>query len=145
MDVSLREVTAETVRTICELRPRPPGDKYVAPNAVSIAEACFDPTAWYRAVYANDEPVGFVMLEDDIANREYFLWRLMIAEGHERKGYGRRVVDLLCDYVRTRPGATELLTSWGPGDDGPERFYRRIGFEPTGEVDDGEIVARRPL
>ena len=33
--------------------------------AFSIAEAHFSPLAWFRAVYAGDTPVGFVMLSDD--------------------------------------------------------------------------------
>ena len=50
--VTLREVTAETVRTICDLQVRPEQQAFVASNAVSIAQARFDPKAWFRAIYA---------------------------------------------------------------------------------------------
>jgi diamine N-acetyltransferase len=53
--------------------------------------------------------------------------------------------EVTADTVRTRPGATELLTSWVPGERGPEEFYRKLGFERTGEVEDGEVVARLRL
>lgn len=145
MTVELREITAETVRAICRLKVAPDQDEFVAPNAVSIAEAYFHPTAWFRAIYADDEPVGFVMLDDDAAKPLYTLWRLMIAEGFQRRGYGRRALELLIEYVRTRPGATALMTSWVPGDGTPEPFYRKLGFEPTGEVDEGEIIGRLVL
>ena len=144
-EVSLREITAETVREICRLRVAPGQEGFVAPVAESIAEAYFAPSAWFRAVYAGDTPVGFVMLEDDVAARQYFLWRLLVDAGHQGKGYGRRAVELLCGYVGTRPGATELLTSWVPGENGPEGFYDKLGFELTGEVDEDEVVARLPL
>lgn len=144
-EVTLREVTAHTVRAICDLDPGPGGNDFVAPNAVSIAQAHFEPSAWFRAIYAGDEPVGFIMLEDDVENHEYTLWRLMIDHRHQRKGYGRRAVELLIDYVRTRPGATELLTSYVPGERGPAEFYRGLGFTPTGNVDDGEVVVRLTL
>ena len=62
--VSLREITADTVRTICALRVTPAQERLVAPNAVSIAQAHFEPAAWFRAIYAGDEPVGFAMLFD---------------------------------------------------------------------------------
>ena len=117
----------------------------MAPNAVSIAEAYFEQNAWFRAIYADDALVGFVMLEDDAENREYFLWRLMIAGEHQGKGYGRQAVERLIEYVRIRPGVRELLTSCVPGEDGPEGFYRRLGFEPTGEVEDGGVVLRLRL
>jgi diamine N-acetyltransferase len=144
-EVSLREVTAETVRRICALRVAPDQEQFVAPNAISFAEALFHPTAWFRAIYVGEEPVGFVMLDDDAGKPEYYLWRLMIATGEQGKGYGHRAVELVLDYVRTRPGATELRVSWVPGEGGPEDFYRRLGFEPTGEIDDGEVVARLRL
>jgi diamine N-acetyltransferase len=145
MTVELREVTAETVRTICRLTVGPGQDRFVAPNAVSIAEAYFHPTAWFRAIYDDDEPVGFVMLDDDDTKPLYTLWRLMVADGFQGRGYGKRAVELLVDYVRTRPGATALMTSWVPGDDGPAEFYRKLGFERTGEMDEGEVVGRLAL
>ena len=145
MTVELREITADTVRAICRLKVAPDQEGFVAPNAVSIAEAHFEPKAWFRAIYADGEAVGFIMLEDDAAKAEYFLWRLMVADGFQGRGYGRRAVELLLDYVRTRPGATALMTSWVPGDGSPAEFYRKLGFEPTGEVDEGEIVGRLAL
>lgn len=145
MTVELREVTSETVREICRLVVAPGQDRFVAPNAVSIAEAYFHPTAWFRAIYAVGEPVGFIMLDDDDTKLLYTLWRLMIADGFQGRGYGKRAVELLIDYVRTRPGATALMTSWVPGDDGPAEFYRKLGFEPTGEMDEGEVVGRLAL
>jgi diamine N-acetyltransferase len=44
-----------------------------------------------------------------------------------------------------RRNATELFTSWVLGDGGPEGFYLGLGFEPTGEWDDDEKVARLVL
>jgi diamine N-acetyltransferase len=143
--VSLREITAETVRDICALKVAPEQEAFVAPNAVSIAEAHFTPIAWFRAIYADETPVGFVMLADNPDAPEYFLWRLMIADGQQGHGYGRRAIALLVDYVRTRPGATELLVSYHPGEGSPRDFYRKLGFEETGRVEDGEVVLRLPL
>ena len=145
MTVELREVTADTVRAICELKVAPFQEAFVAPNPVSIAEAYFHPTAWFRAIYADGEPVGFVMLDDDASNSSYNLWRLMIADGLQGRGYGRRTIELVLDYVRTRPGATALTTSWVPDERGPEEFYRKLGFELTGEMDGGEVVGRLAL
>ncbi len=85
------------------------------------------------------------MLYDDPEKQEYFLWRFMVAAEHQRKGYGRRALDLLVEHVRARPGAKELLSSYVPGDDGPGEFYRRYGFVETGEVDEDEVVIRLEL
>ena len=144
-EVALREVTAETVRAVCALEVRPEQRGFVAPNAVSIAQAHFEPKAWFRAVYADDEPVGFAMLHEDPEKPEYYLWRFMIAGEHQAKGYGRRALDLVVARVRELPGATALLSSYVPGDVGPGEFYRRYGFVETGEVEGTELVIRLEL
>ena len=144
-DVELREITADTVRQIIKLEVAPEQNQFVAPNAVSIAQAYFEPKAWFRAIYSDDEPVGFIMLFDDPDKPEYYLWRLMVADGHQREGYGRRGLELLVDYVRGRPNASELLTSYVPTEGGPEHFYRGFGFVDTGVIDGGEVVLRLEL
>ena len=145
--VTLREITGETVVQICSLSDTLSDrqQKMVAPNARSIAQAHFEPKAWFRAIYADETPVGFIMLYDDPEEPQYFLWRLMIARPHQGKGYGRRAVEQLVAYVRTRPGAVELLASHVPIEGGPEGFYRRLGFEPTGQHVGEEIVMRLSL
>ena len=144
-EVTLREITAETVRSIINLTVAPGQTGFVAPNAVSIAQAHFEPEAWFRAIYADDEAVGFVMLSDDPHAPEYYLWRLMIDANRQSQGYGMRAMELIIDHVRTRPNATELLTSFVPGESGPEHFYKKLGFVETGEIDEGEVVIRLEL
>jgi diamine N-acetyltransferase len=71
----------------------------------------------------------------------HFLWRLLIDKRYQKRGIGREVLTQIADLVRA-DGRTELLTSYEPGDGEPGPFYRKFGFEPTGEIDDGEIVLR---
>jgi diamine N-acetyltransferase len=64
--ITLREITQATLHAILNLTVAPQQTHFVASNAVSIAEAHFAPEmAWFRAVYADDIPVGFVMLAED--------------------------------------------------------------------------------
>jgi RimJ/RimL family protein N-acetyltransferase len=101
---------------------------------------------WFRGIVADGEPAGFVMLADVTEHHpDPFLWRLLIDRRHQRRGIGERVLQMIVERTRTQ-GATGLMTSWVPDLAGsPEPFYRRVGFEPTGEIDDGEVVARLDL
>jgi diamine N-acetyltransferase len=143
--VTLREVTGDTVRDILRLKVKPDQTGFVADNATSIAQAHFEPKAWFRAIYADETPVGFVMLYDNPDEPEYYLWRLMVDGRYQHFGYGRQAMQHLISYVRSRPGATELLTSYVPGEGCPQPFYTSLGFVETGEVDDGENVMRLVL
>jgi diamine N-acetyltransferase len=149
--VHLREITDDNRDAVCALRVRPDQERFVASVASSLDDAAAEPEAnpWYRAVYSGDEPVGFVMLSWNVpADRPGvigpYLWRLLIDERHQGRGIGREVLTQIVDLVRA-DGATELLTSYEPGDGEPWPFYRGFGFEPTGEIDDGEIVLRLTL
>lgn len=143
--VTLREITADTVRIICDLAVREEQRQFVAPNAVSIAQAYFSEYAWFRAIYADETPVGFLMLYDDTEKPQYFLWRFMIDARYQGMGFGRQALELLIDRVRTRPRAAELFTSVHQGEGGPQGFYEGMGFELTGDVEEGQAILRLGL
>jgi len=142
-EIALREVTAENFREVVALEVDPSQARFVAGNAFSIAEASFHREAWFRAIYAGEAPVGFLMLHDENLRpkpREpdyYFLWRLMVDSRHQGRGVGRRAIELLVAHLRSRPNARLLRTRCLPGPGSPEGFYQRLGFRPTGTVVEG--------
>jgi diamine N-acetyltransferase len=141
--VELREITQDSLGAVLDLAVEPEQTAYVAPNARSIAEAYFEPRAWFRAVYADDDLVGFVMLFRDPPN-DFWVWRFMIDARYQGKGYGRRALELVVDEAR-QAGAAEIRLSYHPGEHSPHAFYTRFGFVDTGEVEEGEIVMRLPV
>jgi diamine N-acetyltransferase len=143
--VRLEPLTPENVRAVCDLRVAPAQEDFVEPNAVSIAEAYVHEQAWCRAVHAGDELVGFVMLHDATTGPGYMLWRLMIDARFQGRGFGGQVVSRVMDYVRSRPGATQLKVSVHPGEGSPGPFYESLGFILTGESSGDEPVYSRPL
>lgn len=145
--VTLREVTAKTVRAVCSLSVSPEQQQFVAPNAISIAQAHFEPAAWFRAVYADDTPVGFAMLYDPTRTQApeagpdtCFLWRFMIDREHQGRGYGAAALALVIAHARTLAGVTRMKTSYVPEPGNASPLYERAGFKATGEVDEGEHV-----
>lgn len=139
-EITLREVDKDNLGQILRLKVKPEQEQFVANNAVSIAQAHFEEKAWFRAIFADETPVGFVMLYVDPASSEYFLWRFMIDAHYQGLHFGERALRLLIEYVRSLPGASELMVSYVPGEGSPEPFYTGFGFVPTGEVDDGENI-----
>ncbi|TMG84837.1 MAG: GNAT family N-acetyltransferase [Betaproteobacteria bacterium] len=151
MQVSLREITAETVRRITSLSVKPDQQRFVASNAVSLAEALFSEEAWYRAVYVGESPAGFVMLYDESLRTtsppipEVGLWRFMIDARFQGQGAGAAALQQVISHVRGKALFAALVTSYVPGPGCPERFYLRAGFQHTGRLDGGEVVLALPL
>lgn len=141
---SLREITGETVRLITALEVAPEQDGLVAPNAVSIAEAYFEPKAWFRAIYLGEEPVGFAMVWRDPVEREFSIWRFMVDARYQGRGIGQRALELLLEEARA-DGAAEVKLSVVPGERGAMGFYERFGFEPTGIEEGGQVEMRLRL
>ena len=153
MTISLREITEDNAESVLALRTTPAQEQFVSSVAESLEEAEENPQGnpWFRAVYADEEPVGFVMLSWDVEpqppdiNGPWFLWKLLVDHRHQGRGHGREVVRQVVEIVRDQ-GGTELLTSHVPGEGGPAGFYARLGFVPTGELDpEGEILLRRSV
>lgn len=151
LPITLRAITAETVRAITDLQVSPQQAHLVAPNAVSLAQALFHPEAWYRAVYAGDEPVGFVMLYDEHLRPSpppeprVALWRFMIDHRHQGCGIGRQALQQVLDHVRRYSALQRFELSYVPGPAEPAGFYRKLGFLETDRWDEGERVMEWPL
>jgi GNAT superfamily N-acetyltransferase len=153
VSIELREVTDEVREDLRSVRLGPGQDRFVSTVDDSLEEAEEYPQAnpWYRAVYADGAPVGFVMISWDCVpdppeiHGPWFLWKLIIDERHQHRGLGHEVMSMVVDLVRAE-GASELLTSYVDEPGGPKDFYLGLGLVPTGEVDDtGEIIIRLRL
>ena len=150
MTVTFREITDENRTAVLALNVASEQERFVGSVRGALEDAAEYPQAnpWYRALFVSGEPVGFVMLSWNVEPQPpeiigpWFMWKLLIDERHQGHGYGSQTVRLIAELVRAE-GATELLTSYVPADGGPEEFYRRLGFVPTGELDvNGEIIVR---
>lgn len=138
--ITLREVTKETFRSIARLSVADDQKEFVASNVFSMAEASFEEEAWYRAIYADETPVGFAMLFENHDTAEYGLWRFMIDKEHQGKGYGRAALQLVIDRIKSHPNATKMELSLEPENEVAIKLYTSMGFVDTGRVEWDENV-----
>jgi RimJ/RimL family protein N-acetyltransferase len=147
--VRLAEVTHANLRDVAAIDRSFSQRELVAPVVDSLAEALVPPVVrgetirpWFRVIEADGEPAGFVMIAEPYDGSPHpYLWRFVVDHRHQGRGIGRRA---LLDIARERraAGATHITVSWVPDVVGsPAPFYERLGFVPTGDVDDGEVVA----
>jgi diamine N-acetyltransferase len=143
MTLSLVTLTADNIDLAVALPPKPGERANVAPVVYSIAEAYVNPTAWPRLIMDGDQAVGFVMANWDPDNEiEAFragIWRLNVADEAKGRGVGRFAVEQVVAEAQRR-GVERITVMWEPGDDGPQGFYLKLGFEMTGEEMFGEVV-----
>ena len=155
--IRLAEINGKNVRDILKLRVGENQRHFVAPNDVSIIEAYIAVSHHGKAfpfgIYDDDVPVGFCMIgfgtDDDwkdapaVAGGSYNLWRFMIDERYQGRGYGKAAMKLIVDYIRSEPcGPAEYCwLSYEPENEQAKALYAAFGFRETGEFDGDEAIA----
>ncbi|OUM45664.1 GNAT family N-acetyltransferase [Arthrobacter sedimenti] len=146
--MELESLTPENLGKAVSITLRPEQEAFVAPVVQSIAEAYVNPTAWLRLVVDGDEVLAFIMGNFDPDHEiEAFragIWRLNVAASAQGRGVGRFAVRALEEEARAR-GVKRISVLWERGEHGPEGFYLKLGFVPTGEELFGEVVSYKDL
>ena len=153
----LEKINGKNVWDILNLKVSKSQKEFVAANDVSIIEAYTAITANGYAfpfgIYNEKIPVGFLMIGFDIddywddapriAKGNYNLWRLMIDQNYQKKGFGRKAVALGLEFIKSFPcGKAEYCwLSYEPENDAARQLYNSFGFVETGDRDGGEIIA----
>lgn len=141
--VELREITKDNLEQVLALRISAHQEAFVSSVAYSLAQAwVYRDTAFPFAIYADGEPIGFVMLGYYEQKRQYTLWKFLIDERFQNKGYGRKALELAIKYLKDKFNVTEIFTGVAFGNDVAKRLYRSAGFEETGEADDFQLEMR---
>ncbi|MHA1239369.1 MAG: GNAT family N-acetyltransferase [Promethearchaeota archaeon] len=145
--VTLKRITRRNLNAVLKLKVKPKQESLVATNARSIAQAYFYREAWFRAIYLGDAPIGFVLLVDSTVkykrikqkNPSLYLWRLMIDEKYQGKGYGQKAVELVINHLKIRPNAKEITLHHEQTDGNAGEFYEKLGFKLTGKILHNEL------
>jgi histidinol dehydrogenase len=139
----VRPVRDDNVDFLIKLRTTQEQERFVASVAKSLAQAAYRPAGRPLGLYANGEPVGFLLLWDarrdpDLKDRadQLYIWRLSIDARFQRQGYGQAAMRWLIDEARRMGVASVGLSHVPENPVGP--FYERFGFRYTGNVNEGE-------
>lgn len=153
MTLMLKAVEREDVVPLHLLTVRKDQEKFVAPNAVTLAQAQFETGSNVWVIWDEDVRVGLLAaidlrrqnsVETEKHPQAIYLWRLSIGADFQSMGFGREAMNWLLEWAKTN-GHPEAMTSCVPENGAALKFYRSLGFQPTGEFIDGEVVLAMPL
>ena len=149
----LRPVEHAHLRAIIGLSVPEDQKTYVAPNAHTLAQGPYEGGAHPMGIWDGETLVGFlcaIIMRENLHLDEgddpegVYLWRFMIAEGHQRQGHGRAALNALFDWARAR-GHRKMYLSVVKENAAGLAFYEAVGFARTGRVVDDEIEFQRDL
>lgn len=161
-NIRLEKVDYNNYEELIELQVKDSQRGFVSSNIKSLAEAyatiASGGVALPFGIYHGDIPIGFIMfgycatLDDvhlfydgyrvetaDFMIGSYYIWRFMIDQRYQGKGYGKEAFRLALDYIRSFPcgSAKCCYLDYNPDNEAARKFYRSFGFEEYPEMKKG--------
>ena len=148
-----RAVHRDDLWPLINLAVRPDQRDLVSSNMKTFAEAPFEPGSRVWGLWVGTVPVGLMAM---VHPREYpfhlecddteaaYLWRLMIAAGHQGRGHGRSAIGMALAVAREWR-CPRLTVGVGDLPHSAQAFYERTGFRWTGRVVDGDRIMTRDV
>ena len=149
MRIELLDLSEDNMKQCFELKVASDQTQYIASNEDSWKTAIEnEKVARPFAVYCDGKMIGFTMFAFDEdyedPNDRYWLWRFMIDEDSQGKGYGTAALQVIIRYFKDH-GANNIRLSTKESNTNALSLYRRAGFRETGEMNVEETVLQLDL
>lgn len=143
MNLKLMDVTEKNFWDVINLKSDADQEKriqiferWVGSNTFFLA-ACqvygFTP----RAIYDNEQLIGFASHGYNKENRRYELISMMLGHHLQGNGYGVPILKLIVDDMIDRYQCKEIYLSVIYNNERAKQIYEKVGFRPTGEIEQG--------
>ena len=96
-------------------------------------------------IFVEDEPVGFAMYTLDADDGNWWIYRLMIDQRFQKRGYGRAGLRAVIERMSAIPGCDTIYLGVVQENGAAAAFYRQEGFRETGQILGDETVMRLEL
>jgi diamine N-acetyltransferase len=140
--IHLETITWENYQDIIKLSVSEAQKNFITTNTYSLIHAYLYSLDGKKAspfgIYLDDNPIGFVMIGHDwysegkpsLIKNAYFIWRFMIDEKYQGKGYGKEALKLVLDFIKSFPyGKSDICwISYEPNNEAAKKLYASYGF-----------------
>ena len=146
MSITLRDITGDNYFQVLELKisPEQEAAKFVAPVVRSLADAWYyrdEGITYPKAIYAKDDLVGFIMYDLDPEEQQVFIWRFLIDQAFQGKGYGRQTIEAVVEMAKQQTQMTKVVADYVDGNEPMKKILLGLGFEETGfDPDNNEHI-----
>ena len=137
MTITFREITSDNYSQVLNLKITPAQEaaKFVSPVVRSLADAWFyreEGITYPKAIYADEDLVGFIMYELHTEEQQVFIWRFLIDQRYQGKGYGRQTIEAVLAMAKEQAQITKVVADYVDGNEPMKKILLDLGFEETG-------------
>ncbi|NQN51584.1 GNAT family N-acetyltransferase [Streptococcus suis] len=129
--IALKPVDESSYQAVLDLTVAEADKGFVAPNVRSLADAWLyreNGDVFPYAIWADERVVGFALIDIDEDIQQYMLWRFMIGQEFQGKGYGQAALEVVIDQARAHPVCNHLIVAYVKGNQKMARLLEKNGF-----------------
>lgn len=142
--IVLKPVDESSYQAVLDLTVAEADKVFVAPNVRSLADAWLyreNGDVFPYAIWADEQVVGFALIDIDEDIQQYMLWRFMIGQEFQGKGYGQAALEVVIDQARAHPVCDHLITAYVKGNQKMADLLEKNDFVLDSE-EERELVFR---
>lgn len=140
--IYLEPITMTNWKACIALKVAPDQENFLPSNLYSIAESQFYQHAKSRAVYnGENQMVGYILFGRDIFTNKWKVFRMMIDQSYQGKGYGESTIKEVIRHLSKEPDGHEILICYQNANEVARRLYAKLGFIEQEIDDDGRVTA----
>jgi diamine N-acetyltransferase len=145
--MTLQPITKENWEDAIELKVQKDQEKFMASNLYSIAEVQFLENFQAMGIYVDEKMVGFTLFGIDPDDGNYWIYRLMIDQHSQEKGYGKKAVSAVINQIKQEntDQIPCIMIGYHPDNEAARQTYKRAGFIETEKAPWGEQLAKFAL
>jgi diamine N-acetyltransferase len=132
--VSLKEVNIDNFWDVIELKVNDKQKDFILENSISIAQSKVQPECIPMAIYNDEILVGFLMYCIDRDDGNYWIYRFMIDEKFQRKGYAKKAMEILLNEIKEDKQRNKIILDVKKESMEAVELYKSFGFDFTGQV-----------
>ncbi|MEC2554166.1 GNAT family N-acetyltransferase [Bacillus tropicus] len=142
MTLHICEVTEKNWRSVAALNVAKNQQQFIESNAFSLAESLYEKNGTSVGLYDGETLVGYAMYGWYWEKRKsVWLDRFMIDQRYQRKGYAKRFLRLLIQFLQNKFECKTIYLSLHPDNKPAMGLYESFGFRLNGDIDDeGPVV-----
>lgn len=129
------EINEDNFYKIIKLKVNNSQEKFVAPNVNSLAECYLYRNAndvFPYAIQDGETVVGFLLTDIDKEEGVFMIWRIMIGDEYQKKGYGKEAFKLIIEKAKAE-GFKTIRAVYVVGNNIMKKILEELNFEKIGE------------
>ncbi|MFH8617293.1 GNAT family N-acetyltransferase [Streptomyces sp. NPDC017979] len=139
--VVVEEITEDNWRDVADVAPADGQRQFVAALAARYLLLSQRGEVWTSlGVRAGDDIVGHVMWAYDDDHDAHWIGGMVVGAAEQGKGVGRATLGAVIEHLSALSGCRQICLSYHPGNTSAGSLYTSFGFQPTGDLEDDEIV-----